>query len=308
MRPVSASLDLLPHMHPHIRISPFIAQEWEKLLSAKISRSSRSTMAPAFWLNKAKDMQFFDSGRSALEGCLLNLHLKRSDEVLIIKNTDGPYISSCVTRTIEKVCRWSQKPSARTKVVLVIHEFGFSCPAGRVAAYKNKGIPIIEDCAYALGSRTEGANIGTLGDFAIYSLAKYYPVPFGGILASRTKLKPPAATLKLTASDENILRHTIQAAHPLMHKWNTARRQNWERFAYELANTGAAPYFALTRSTVPGAYVAAVPSRFRGEAVKTKMTAAGIESTQYYHQGGFYFPVHQFLTIWEKDYIVRHFA
>ncbi len=302
------SFNLLPHMYPHIRISPFIPMEWEKLLEAKVTSAGRTTDRPSFWLNGGRDLRYFANGRSALLAYLHHLKLKRRDEVLIVKTFDGPYITSCVTKAIEKICRWSQRPSVRTKLVLVIHEFGFPCPEWKVAPFKKNGIPVLEDCAYALGSRVEGAKVGTFGDFALYSLPKYYPIPFGGILASKTKFKSAhEIPLRLSVPEENLLRHTVQAAHPLMRQWNTIRRQNWNRFSYGLAGHGVAPYFPLNKHIVPGVYLMAVPPKFRGEKVKKKLNAAGVESTQYYRQGGFYIPVHQFLTIWEKDYIVENF-
>ncbi len=235
-----------------------------------------------------------------------------------MKTTDGPYISSCVTKTIEKVCRWSQpshksqghlpagrQVSHKIKLVIVIHEFGFPCPEWKVLPFKKKGIPILEDCAYALGSRVEGAKVGTFGDFAIYSLPKYFPVPFGGILVSKSNIKSQKS--KISNADENLLRQTLHASYSHMSKWNKTRRQNWNRFGQALTSKGFAPYFSLNKNVVPGVYLTAVPSKFKGEQVKKRLNEAGVESTQYYHQGGFYFPVHQFLTIWEKEYIVQNF-
>ncbi len=305
-------LNPLPHMRPSIRISPFVPREWEKLLESKVSAASRTTDRPSFWLDNAHDLKFYASGRSALLACLKHLKLKRSDTVVIVKTTDGPYVSSCVTDTIEKVCRWdiqSQKSKVkgqRIKLILVIHEFGFPCPEWKIAPFKKKGIPILEDCAYAFGSRVAGSKAGTFGDYALYSLPKYFPVPFGGILAARSAIKH--SKLELKTADENLLRQTIHASYPHLHRWNKLRRENWNRFNYDLAPKGFAPYFPLTENIVPGVYVTGVSKKFKGEQVKRQLTGAGVESTQYYNQGGFYFPAHQFLTIWEKEYIVRNFV
>lgn len=302
----------LPHMRPSIRISPFVAREWERLLESKFSAASRTTDRPSFWLDNGHDLNYYASGRSALLACLKHLKLKRNDTILIVKTTDGPYVSSCVTDTIEKICRWevqtqkSKTKGHKIKLVLVIHEFGFPCPEWKITPFKKKGIPVLEDCAYAFGSRVEGAKIGTFGDYALYSLPKYFPVPFGGILASKKKINSPGPILG--NADENLLRQTIHTSHPYLHAWNKLRRENWNRFNYDLAPKGFAPYFPLTKNIIPGVYLTAVPPKFKGEQVKRKLNEAGVESTQYYHQGGFYFPVHQFLTIWEKEYIVRNFA
>ncbi|OGX24546.1 MAG: hypothetical protein A2787_07045 [Omnitrophica WOR_2 bacterium RIFCSPHIGHO2_01_FULL_48_9] len=302
---------LLPHMQPHIRISPFLPNAWEKLLRTKTSAAGRSVEKPDFWLDGATDIRWYASGRNALEACLRHLRFKKTDTVLIIKNTDGPYVSSCVTQTIEKVCRWSlasarqRVTSKEPRLILVIHEFGFPCPEEKIKIYRKRGIPILEDCAYALGSRAAGAAVGTFGDYALYSLPKYYPVPFGGILVSRSKLKTAGAKLK--KPEVSLLLQTLRASYPLMPRWNALRRENWHYFSKALARYGYKPYFDLKSKIIPGVFLMKVPAGFAGEKVKRTLTAAGAESTQYYHQNGFYFPVHQLLTYYEKQYILRHF-
>jgi len=300
------SLEPLPHMHPHIRISPFIPTEWEKLLKTKVP-SSLSVKPPQFWLNDGYDCDFCLSGRDALLACLLHLKLQRGDEVLIVKTTDGPYVTSCVTKTIEKVCRWTLNPSPLTQLILVIHEFGFPCPREKVVPYQKKGIPILEDCAYALGSRIEGAPIGTFGDYALYSLPKYYPIPFGGVLAWSKKMKVKTSVSQPNADEVELLRNTVHHARPFLKEWNKIQRANWQYFAKALSKHGFSPYFDLKKEVVPGVFLMKVSNGFAGEDVKKRLNAAGVESTQYYNQGGFYFPVHQFLTEWEKEYIVRWF-
>ncbi len=126
-------------MYPHVRISPFLPREWESALRIPVTESAPNAADPTYWLNGAMALKFFPNGRDALWACLNHLRLRRQDEVLIIKNTDGPYISRCVTETIEKVCRWSQHLSSKTKLVLVIHEFGFPCPLAKILPYKKKG-------------------------------------------------------------------------------------------------------------------------------------------------------------------------
>ena len=115
--------------------------------------------------------------------------------------------------------------------------------AANSRSFKKKGIPILEDCAYALGSRIEGAKVGTFGDYALYSLPKYFPMPFGGILAALSAIKHSG--LELKATGENLVRQTIHASYPHLYKWNTLRRENWSRFNYDLAPSGFAPYLCF---------------------------------------------------------------
>lgn len=295
---------VLPHMYPYIRISPFSPRHWEEVLSMR-AKASPAVYNPKFWLNGAKDILFFASGREALLACLKHLGLYSQNEVLIIKNTNGPYISSCVTKTIEKVCRWSQKLSPRTRLGLVIHEFGFPCPEEKILFYKKRGIPILEDCAYAMGSRLEGAKVGILGDYALYSLAKYYPMPLGGLLVSKVKLSSKAHNLSISSNLQKLILETLYHAQPFLKKWNKTRRENWSFFSQRLSSKGFKPYFPLPKKVVPGVYLTYVPKDFQGEKVKARLNTVGVESTQYYHQNGFYFPVHQFLIQYEREYILH---
>ncbi len=302
----SAAFNLMPHMFPYIRISPFLSNQWSDLLRKDIVHNE-VVRNPSFWLDQSRELQFFDSGRAALFASLMYEGLKRDDEVLIITTTDGPYISSCVTKTIEKVCQWSRNLTQKTRTVLVIHEFGFPCPYSKIKPCLDKGLPIIEDCAYATGSRIKGAAVGTIGDYAIYSLTKYYPIPFGGILASRKKLGNKKSLLSISENDSQKIRITISNATQLHHQWNKIRRSNWKFFADQLRRYKITPYFNLTEKIVPGVFLARLPKGFAGDIRKKKLNSIGVEATEYYGQGGFYFPVHQFLTDYEKKYILHHF-
>ena len=302
-----SSLRPLPHLTPHIRISPFSAREWSALIQVNEKKRSPSTTDPGFWLKDAVDFKFYGSGRAAILACLKHLRLKRSDEALIVKTTSGPYISSCVTKTIEKICPWSQTFSAKTKLVLVIHEFGFPCPVERVKPYQKLGLPILEDCAYALGSRLEQSDIGNFGDYAIYSLPKYYPLPYGGILAAREKINIARQSLDLSMGDIDLIKQTLNNASRWQTKWNQIRRQNWLYFTQQLLPQKIKSYFQLEPRVIPGVFWVTLSKKSRGDQRKISLNTAGVEATEYYGQEGFYFPVHQFLTEYEKQYILYHF-
>ena len=59
-----------------------------------------------------------------------------------------------------------KKLTPRTRAVIVPHMFGLPAEMNRLAAL---GIPIVEDCAQALGAAIEGRPVGTFGDAAIFS-------------------------------------------------------------------------------------------------------------------------------------------
>ena len=296
----------LEHMKPAIRISPFTPERFETLVQTKTTELISDD--PTFWLDNAFDQQYYASGRLAIYSCLEHLGLTQTDEVMIITTTQGPYISSCVTNVIELVCRWSRELTTNTKLIMIIHEFGAPCPVEKYEQYLNTDLPILEDCAYALGTRIASQKVGQYGDYALYSLPKYYPVPFGGLLVGKHTLKRDKISNALSNEATDTLRQCINAGYEHLEQWNTQRQENFNFFKKSLAEHNYQPYFDLLDSAVvPGTYVTKVAENFAGEDIKQQMNAAGIESTQYYNQGGFFFPVHQFLTDYEKEYILEHF-
>jgi len=60
--------------------------------------------------------------------------------------------------------------TARTKAIIVMHYAGFACDMPAIQAWANeKGLPIIEDAAHAIGSSLEGRHLGTWGISGCFS-------------------------------------------------------------------------------------------------------------------------------------------
>ncbi|MDA8087239.1 MAG: DegT/DnrJ/EryC1/StrS family aminotransferase [Nitrospiraceae bacterium] len=293
----------LGHMAPHIRISPFNPVIMEALLK-KETKGDPGVLDPGFWLDGGRAMVLTGSGRQALKLALKRTGLDSGRSVLIVTTTGGPYISSCVTSAIEEICGWSRTPEKNTGAILLIHEFGFPCPLPQ--PLRDLGLPVIEDCAYGTGSRTSGGAVGAVGDYAIYSLTKYYPLPFGGLLASRDDLAGIPGGHIIPDEDRRLLEGFLIRSGGLHEQWNETRMANW-RFFEERLGRFAAPYFHPDGGIVPGVFAAKLPPAVNGARIKQSCVSAGIESTEYYGNGGFYFPVHQFLTDYEKSYILHHF-
>lgn len=80
--------------------------------------------------------------------------------------------------------------STRTKAIVVVHYAGYPADltALRQIADQN-GIALIEDAAHSLGASYNGQGIGTIGDYAIFSLQaiKHMTTIDGGILTIRDK-------------------------------------------------------------------------------------------------------------------------
>ena len=82
-----------------------------------------------------------------------------------------------------------QSITEKTKVIYLIHNFGF--PHKKLIEYRQlcdeKGIVLIEDCAFAFDSFDKDIRLGTIGDFTIYSIPKILPLDYGGILRFKNK-------------------------------------------------------------------------------------------------------------------------
>jgi perosamine synthetase len=78
--------------------------------------------------------------------------------------------------------------SKRSKIdaIVAIHMFGHMCDMPKILETAN-GLPIIEDCAQALGSCLEGKHAGTYGRIAAFSfrLGKYISAGEGGALFTK---------------------------------------------------------------------------------------------------------------------------
>lgn len=246
------------------------------------------------------------NGREALHLALAALRLSQVDELWIVTTSGGPYISSCVTKEVERFCRPSREQTERTRAVLLIHEFGY--PLKELP--RRFHFPVIEDCAYAFGSQDEAGKVGAYGDFVIYSLSKAFPLPFGGVLKSR---RPVAAKSKLTDESARFLLHALKSYLPLSRDAFDKRRQNYRRYdeAFRRFRTALLPchlqpFFPLSGAVVPHSYVVRIPDQWRAEAIKPMLQQRGIESSVFYGNGGYFLPLHQNLGRASIEYIVRN--
>jgi len=84
----------------------------------------------------------------------------------------------------------------KTKAIMVVHYAGIPVKMNELLSVAKKhNIPVVEDCAHALGSLYNGQGIGTLGDFGIFSLQaiKHMTTVDGGMLTFRDQTQMRAA-------------------------------------------------------------------------------------------------------------------
>ncbi len=80
-----------------------------------------------------------------------------------------------------------KKITRKTRAVIVPHMFG--CPAD-LDALGRLGVPLIEDCAHAIGAEYKGRKVGSFGTLAVFSFegTKYITTGEGGMVMANTAL------------------------------------------------------------------------------------------------------------------------
>ncbi|GAO28505.1 DegT/DnrJ/EryC1/StrS family aminotransferase [Geofilum rubicundum] len=239
-----------------------------------------------------------ESATSALDLILDSLSLRPKDEVWILTTSGNSYISGCVTRTIEKYCGWSRQQSAATAVILVNHEFGFIYPD--VKSLQKLGLPIIEDAAYSMYSELDGGQPGSGGDFAIFSMAKMFPMQAGGLLFSS---KGRRFNSRLSNDALNYFKSCFVFYHQHREQIIKARKEVHRQMAEVFAEAGFAPRFEPGVGEVPGAFLFKAEGHDL-EGLKHFLQGEGIECSVFYGEDAFYLPCHQNMTRGHIDYLL----
>jgi dTDP-4-amino-4,6-dideoxygalactose transaminase len=137
------------------------------------------------------------SGTAALHLALLSLGLGPGDEVLL-----PSYVCSAVLHSVFHAGArpvlvdvdpvtgnldpgdLKQRLTAKSKAIIAVHLFGLPAAMDEIMA---SGLPVIEDCAQALGAKHEGRMVGGFGEIAVCSFyaTKLMTTGEGGMLLSR---------------------------------------------------------------------------------------------------------------------------
>lgn len=243
-----------------------------------------------------KCISLHKKARHAITVALQDLHLQKEDVVTILTTSGNFYVSGCVTKAIEAVCRWNREVTSETKAILVIHEFGY--PYKGLCDLKNYGLPIIEDCAYAFFSKDE--EIGAVGDYVIYSLPKAFNMQMGGVMISRNQIDNGVSQEERAY----ILSH-LSAELPYRDAIIHQRIENHNYLAEALASLGIQPFFELADGVVPGVFMFRWRDDIDYPALKEFMQWNGVESSVFYGQHAFFIPVHHNLSKNELDYMIK---
>jgi dTDP-4-amino-4,6-dideoxygalactose transaminase len=151
----------------------------------------------AEWFGAANGFAFW-KGRVALYAILKTLGVGGGDEVILPGYTcvmDVNPIKYLGARPVYvdiepetfniNVNLLEEKVSPNTKVIIAQHTYGYACDMDTIMNIAEKnGIPVIEDCCLAFGSKYKGKTVGTFGEAAYFSFQwnKPYTSGLGGMV------------------------------------------------------------------------------------------------------------------------------
>ncbi len=286
-----------PYSLPCYRIGPFQTRD----LSINHTLPD-SDFIDTYFKNRFSHREFLytENGRQAINIALSHYKLNKDDVVSILTTTGNFYISGCVTKEIEKYCKWSRDILPETKIIFVNHEFGYPYPD--LIKLRKYNLPIIEDSANSFFSQDKNNDIGSIGDFVIYSFPKMFPIQIGGLLVSNIPLK----SFRNDQLDRFNLRHikNVLSEYIVTEKEIINKRiYNYNYLKDIFESIGFKERFTNEPGSVPGVFM------FRTEhanldlpQLKNHFYAHGVQCSVFYGEESFFIPVHQTLSEQDMDY------
>ncbi|WP_197058913.1 DegT/DnrJ/EryC1/StrS family aminotransferase [Enterobacter sp. Bisph1] len=280
-------------MKPSYRISPFS--------TASISLNSTlpsPTEDAGFFNNRHPNyhQNYLLKARNGITLALKNLNLSENDFVTILTTTGNMYVSGCVTKAIESVCKWNREVTENTKAVLVVHEFG--TVFNQMDKLYQLGIPVIEDFAHSFNSTAKSAG---KSDFVIYSFPKYFPIQYGGILLSRNALTIHSA---ISAPQEDYIKRVVSEHIGFIDQYAKKRWENYYYLINKFSNYNCSPRFTFSETETPSVFMFCPPADVNLVALKAYMQSNGIECSVFYGEQSFFIPLHDKLHKTDLDYFV----
>jgi len=291
-----------PELHPTLMLTPFDTGAMGTGIPSDAEALSRKALDEKC---AGSEWTFFPRAMYGVAALIRWMRkegkIEDDGEVWITTTTDTHYVSSCVTTAIEDSAKWSRSLTKKTQVIFVIHEFGFPHPKRQELRKiaDERGIPLIEDCAYAWS--TPGT--GETGDFVLYSLTKQFPVQFGGIVKGK-KFSQEELWNDHSCSDANKESYALRMLAPWIYDQEHTlqkRRENYEWYQSIFGKNRT--LFGDANTIDPGAFVLKMSDEKTMEQTSEFVRSFGIECGNYWQSSAIILPVHQRLASAHLEYI-----
>lgn len=277
--------------YPIYRISPYTTYRNED--TSDYIEDFSSAIAP-----QTPHVRFLESGRMALSLVLDNLDLRATDEIAIVTSSGNSYISSCVTNTISKYCKYSRSITQQTKCIILIHEFGKFCNFDFDLV--PEGCVVIDDFAHAPWVLLTSELIK--GDFAIFSLSKFLNIRNGGMLLSKNEVRGKADLESLLAKRE------FYKSRPKLSSIFDKKKQIYKLYLDFLKKDNVRSYFYYEDYECPGVFLFKIElAEEKLHRVKMKMQELFIECSVFYGENAFFLPINSNMNVQDVEYICNRF-
>jgi dTDP-4-amino-4,6-dideoxygalactose transaminase len=284
--------DFSAMIRPHIQISPFTYTSLDRELVDMEEMDAERRLQE----HLGRRYMLTSSGRHALALVLADCDLGPDDTVTILTSTGNSYVSGCVTRTIGEFCQWSLKIEPSTRLIIAIHEWGLPYPG--MDDLLKTGIPVVEDCAYAFASAHNGQLVGRQGKYAIFSLPKFFPINFGGVVCGVRQ------QVEMLREHRRAILNVVGSELPQLAAISEARTAAWRYLESAFGEIGCAPTLKIEPGTIPGVFMFTPHDEVAAEDVKHAYQLQGIEASVFYPWHAVFIPCHQHLAPGAMNYMV----
>jgi len=190
----------IPHSRPYLGNAEIEAVE-RVILSGHIAQGEEvGRFEQAFALNYGLGCgAATSSGTAALQLSLLAVGVQKDDEVII-----PSYVCTALLHAVRAVRAIpviadanpitfnidpddvEKRITDKTRAIIVPHMFGLPADMYRLVTFD---IPVVEDCAQAVGGKLEGQSVGTFGSAAVFSFyaTKMMTTGEGGMVTSKSR-------------------------------------------------------------------------------------------------------------------------
>lgn len=238
-------------------------------------------------------------GREAI--CLSLIDAVKSNNinnlsVLIVTSSSSNYVSSCVTKSIEKYGTWTMDSSDNYNCIFLIHEFGCfaNLPENTIS-----NVPLIEDFAPSFFLYKKSS---VKSNYQIFSFSKFFSVQEGGLVSGLQNSN--TSNYKLTDYTLSILQYELNNLTSLVEK----RNKNGNSIINEFIKLGFLPFYDNYLQLIPWAVMIKNHKKIKDlEKLKVYFENHGILMGIFYGNDSFYLPSHQNLDKFEIDYIINVF-